>query len=145
MSKKAVLMVSILTLIIIGIAIVGQALVYTLGVTYNSSGQVVNPTPLANISSVMLIATVPSFPLCITSFIFGLIAMLERKQYVWVGAIIGAAVFSFVGLIGMALVLLSSNSPIAYATPLIFVPLVTLLYSLRPDAGTVQAPMTPSI
>ncbi|HEY7778688.1 MAG TPA: hypothetical protein VIC85_00620 [Ktedonobacterales bacterium] len=45
-------------------------------------------------------------------------------------ALVVAGMLALVGLVGMAWVLLSANSPIAFVTPLAMVPLVALFYAV---------------
>jgi hypothetical protein len=135
--QRAVLIVSIVTLLALAATIAGQALVVTLGVTYTPTGQLVNPTPLATSASAMAgVGGILSFPLCLATFTLGLTAMILRRQYTWVAATIVAGLLGLVGLLGMAWVLLSANSPVAFWTPLVPIPLVTLFYSLRPASET---------
>jgi hypothetical protein len=139
--KRTLLIVSIGTLLVLGAAVAGQALVVTLGVTYTPSGQIANPIPLAVVASFMAgVGTILSFPLCLATGVLGLVATALREQYRWLVAVVVAGLLGLVGLVGMALVLLSTNSPVAFVTPLVLVPLVTLLYSLRSDPGTAPRP-----
>jgi hypothetical protein len=134
--KRALLIVSICTLLVIGVAVVGQALVVTQRVYYTPSGQPINPTPLALVATYMAgVGGALSFPLCLLTCALGLVVMILHKHCRWVVAVIVAGLLSLVGLFGMAWVLLSVNSPVALATPLCLVVLVILLYSLWPNAG----------
>ena len=139
--QRALLILSIGTLLVLGAAVAGQALVVMLGVTYTPSGQPADLTPLPVIVSFLAgLGGILSVPLCLATFVLGLVAMLAREQYGWVVAVVVAGVLGLVGVVGMAWVLLSANSPVAFVTPLALIPLVTVLYSLRPDPGTARRP-----
>jgi hypothetical protein len=135
--KRTLLIVSIGTLLVVGVAVAGQALVVTQGIYYTPSGQPANPTPLALVATFMAGAgSALSMPLCMATAILGLVIAGMRQQYRWIMAILGACLLSMVGLFGMAWILLSANSPVAFVTPLALIVLVTLLYGLRLDSDS---------
>jgi hypothetical protein len=142
--KRALCIVSVLTLVALGAAIIGQALVFALGFSYTPSGQLVHPTPLALVASALAgFGGIASMPLTFVTFILGLVGTADERRYGWLVALIVAGGLAFVGLLAMAWVILSGNSPVAFQTPLVGVPLVTLLYGLfparrRPAASTTR-------
>lgn len=134
--KRALLIVSAGTLIAVVVAVVGQALVVTQGVYYDPSGQVVNPTPLAVLATAMAgIGMYLALLLTAATFVLGGVTMGVRGDYRWLVALAVASALTLVGIVGMAWVLLSVNSPVAFVTPLGLVSLVTIIYSLCPDSG----------
>ncbi|WIG60604.1 MAG: hypothetical protein OJF49_003352 [Ktedonobacterales bacterium] len=138
--KRALLVVSICTLLALGVAVVGRALVVTQGVTYTPSGQPADPTPLAITATLMEgIGSVLAALLCLATFVLGVATAAARKRSGWVAAFVVAGLLALVGFVGMAWVLLSVNSPVAWGTPLALVPLVALLYALRPDPAPATA------
>jgi hypothetical protein len=141
--KRALRIVSVLTLVALGAAIIGQSLVFGLGVSYTPSGQLVHPTPLALIASALAgFGGIASMPLTLVTFFLGLVATADERRYGWLVALVIAGGLAFVGLLGMAWIILSGNSPVAFQTPLVMIPLVTLLYSFfparRPAASTTR-------
>lgn len=131
--KRALRIVSVLTLVSLGAAIIGQALVFALGVSYTPSGQLVHPTPLALVASSLAgFGSIASMPLTFVTFILGLIVTADERRYGWLVALVVAGGLAFVGLLGMAWVILSGNSPVAFQTPLVGIPLVTLLSAFFP-------------
>jgi hypothetical protein len=134
--KRALLILSLITLFALIAAEIGQTLIETQGVTYDPNGRIVDSTPLAVFSTVLASAgLLLSFPLSLATFIVGLVAMILRHQSRWVVAVIVAGVLGFMGLLVMAWVLLSTNSPVTLVLPFILVPLVTLLYSAQSATG----------
>jgi hypothetical protein len=134
--QRVLLGVSIITLLGIGVAIIGQILMVTQGITYTPSGQPTDPTPLNTIISFMAgIGGALSMPLSFVTFIFGIIVMAQRNQTRWLIATVVAGILAVCGLIGMAWILLSANSSIAFVTPLALISIVTLLYSLGDRSG----------
>ncbi len=132
--------ISVLTLVTLVAAIVGQALTYALGIVYDPNGQPVDPTPLNQaITYGGAVGGILSLPLTATTFILGLVVMAGERHFGWLAALVVAGVVAFVGLIAMAWVLLSVTSPIAFQTPLVTIPVVTLLSNFgpaRPSANT---------
>ena len=122
--KRALCIVSVLTLVVLGIASLGQALVFAWDVTYTPDGTVADPTPQAVIASAAAaIGGILSMPLAAATFVLGVIATSQEKRYGWLAAL---------GILGMAWVLLSTRSPIAFQLPLATIALVTMLYCLVP-------------
>jgi hypothetical protein len=70
--------------------------------------------------------------LALAAFILGLVVTADEKRSGWLVAVIVAGVLALLGLIGMAWVLLSTSSPIAFQTPLLVVPIVTALSTFWP-------------
>jgi hypothetical protein len=129
--KRALWIVSLLAVVALGAAIVGQALVVIMGVTYTPEGTPVDPTPQAVVvGDLATFGGVLALPLAMATFVLGVVATAEDRRYGWLAAMVTAGVVAFVGLVGMAWVILSANSPVAFQTPLAVIPLVTLLYSL---------------
>ena len=129
--KRALWIVSLLTVVALGAASVGQALVVIVGVTYTPEGTPVDPTPQAVVVGDLAgVGGVLALPLAVATFVLGLVATAEDRRYGWLVAVVAAGVAAFVGLVGMAWVLLSVRSPIAFQAPLAVIPLVTLLYRL---------------
>ena len=129
--KRVLWIVSLLTVVALGAAIVGQALVVIMGVTYTPDGTPVDPTPQAVVVADLAgFGGVLALPLAVATFVLGVVATAEDRRSGWLAAIVTAGIAAFVGLVGMAWVILSANSPVAFQTPLAVIPLVTLLYSL---------------
>ena len=76
--------------------------------------------------------------LCLATFVLGIATAVARKVYGWVVAFVIAGLLALMGFVGMAWVLLSVNSPVAWVTPLALVPLIAVLYALRPDPEQAQ-------
>ena len=108
--KRLVQIVSLATLITVVAAMVAQALTVTQGITYDQNGQPVNPSTLT------LIVT-----------ILGL-----EQRFAWFIAVLVAGLLALAGFFVMIWILLSVESPIAFQTPFVLVPLVTLAYTLSP-------------
>jgi hypothetical protein len=129
--KRALWIVSLLAVVALGAAIVGQALVVIMGVTYTPDGTPVDPTPQAVVvADLAAFGGVLALPLAVATFVLGVVATAEDRRYGWLAAVLAAGIAAFVGLVGMAWVVLSVRSPIAFQTPFAVIPLVTLLYSL---------------
>jgi hypothetical protein len=92
-------------------------------------------------ASMAAIGGILAIPATLATFVVGLVAMGSNKQYGWIVALCVAAGLSFVGLIAMAWVLLSGNSPVAFTTPLISIAVVAVAYSLRGGSGNVSVTM----
>ena len=138
--KRALLVVSICALFALGVAVAGTALVVTQSVTYTPSGQPADPTPLAITATLMEGAgSVLGALLCLATFVLGVATATARKRSGWVVAFVIAGLLTLVGFVGMAWVLLSVNSPAAWVTPLALVPLIAVLYALRPDPALAPA------
>jgi hypothetical protein len=130
--KLALLIVSIGTLIVIGVAVIGHALVVTQVVTYTPTGQIANPTPLAVVATFMdAVGSGLAMPLCLVTAVLGLVATAGRAQYGWLAAVVVAGVLALVGLVGMAYIILDANVVVPFVAPLAVVPLVTVLYAAR--------------
>ncbi len=144
--KRSVLIVSICTLLVIGVAIAGQALVVTQGVFYTPAGLPANATPLAISASVMAGAGLYlSFPLTLASGVLGLIATELRQRHRWTIAVAVAGLLAALGLFGMIWIFLSVDSPapltlFPLVTPFALVPLVTLFYCFQPDMQPARVP-----
>ena len=137
--KRLLLIISVVTLVVLGLAIIGQALLVAQGVVYDSDGLPVDRAPLALVLTyVVFIGSIVGGLLCLVAGLLALVAAASRNQYGWFVALLLAGAFALVGLFGMAWVLLSANSVVALVAPLALVPLVTGLYSLRPDTEIVR-------
>ena len=132
--RRALLIVLWLNLLVIALAVVGQVLVFTLGVTYTPTGQITAPTPLANVASLMTgVGGILSLPLTLVTFILAVVAAGHRKQTTWIVVFLVVGAVALVGLFVMAWMLLSTTSPIAFVTPFALIPFAALAYSLLPD------------
>jgi hypothetical protein len=141
--KRALLILSLITLVALGAAIVAQALIFTNGITFDPNGQPVHPTRLAVVATVVAgYGAVLGMALAALDFVVGIVVIGFSRRFGWLIAIIVAGIMSYVGLFVMAWVLLSANSPIAAQAPFVLVPLVTLLYSLIPGKSSSDAPAT---
>ncbi len=139
--KRALCIVSVLTLVVVGIASLGQALVFAWDVTYTPDGTVADPTPQAVIASAAeALGGILSMPLVAATFVLGVIATSQQKQYGWLVALCGAGALAALGILGMAWVLLSTRSPIAFQLPLATIALVTMLYCLVPASRRATVP-----
>jgi hypothetical protein len=131
--RRALVILALLTLLSLLAAIVGQALVYRWGVTYSPEGQPTNPTPQAYAASDLAgFGALLSMPLAFVTFILGIVATANAHRYGWLTALLVAGFLALAGLVAMAWILLSSTSPLAFQTPLVLVPLVTLPSALFP-------------
>jgi hypothetical protein len=131
--RHALAIVSLLSLAVLVVAVVGQALVYALGVTYTPEGQPTDPTPLAYaVSFASSFGGLLAMPFTCATFILGLVATADARRYGWLAALLVAALLALAGLIAMAWVILSVRSPLAFQTPLLAIPLVTTLYTFLP-------------
>lgn len=131
--KRALLIVSLLTLVVVGAATASQALVVTQGIYYDPNGQPIHPTMLTQVTTILGLAGILAMPLTGATFILGIVATGLRGRYGWLLLIVIAGALAFVGLVVMAWILLSERSPLAFQTPFALVPLVTLLYSILPS------------
>ena len=140
--RQALLILSLLTLAVIAAANIGDALIYMQGITYNPDGLPANPSTLATVATIMSGAGgVLSMPLTLATFILGLILTIQRRQALWSAAIGVAGALAFIGLLGMAWVILSARTPVSFCAPLTLVPGATLAYCLlagRSAAATVS-------
>src|SRR5947209_18650759 len=101
--KRALCSVSMLTLVVLGVASLGQALVFAWDVTYTPSGTVANSTPQAVIASAAAgFGGILSLPLVAATFILGVIATVEDKRYGWLAALFVAGALAGVAIVGMA-------------------------------------------
>ena len=130
--RRALLIVSLLTLVTALAALVAQALTVTQGIYYGPNGQPVHPSSLTLLVTILGVAGVLSLPLTAATFLLGVVVTALERRYRWLVALLVAAGLVFVGLFAMIWILLSERSPIAFQTPLALIPLVTLAYVLRP-------------
>ena len=130
--RRALLIVSLLTLVTALAALVAQALTVTQGIYYDPNGQPVHPSTLTLIVTILGVAGVLSLPLTAATFLLGIIVTALERRYVWLVALLVAAGLVFVGLFAMIWILLSERSPLAFQTPLALIPLVTLAYVSLP-------------
>lgn len=139
--KRALLILSLITLVALGAVVVAQALIFTNSITFDPNGQPVHPTRLAVVTTVVAgYGAVLGMALAALDFVLGIVVIGFGRRFGWLTAIIVAGVLSYVGLIVMAWVLLSGNSPIAAQAPFVLIPLVTLLYSLIPSRNSPAVP-----
>ncbi|HEX5156480.1 MAG TPA: hypothetical protein VFW17_04625 [Ktedonobacterales bacterium] len=130
--KRLVQIVSLATLITVVAAMVAQALTVTQGITYDQNGQPVNPSTLTLIVTILGVAGMLSLPLTAVDGVLGIIGAGLAQHYVWLIAVVVAGLLALVGFFVMIWILLSVESPIAFQTPFVLVPLVTLAYTLAP-------------
>ena len=138
--RRALLIVSLLTLVTALAALVAQTLTVTQGISYDPNGQPVNPTALTLIVTILGIVGLLALPLAAANFILGIVVTALERRYVWLGALVVAAGLVFVGLFAMMWILLSVQNPLAFQTPLALIPLVTLAYVSPPARRRRVAP-----
>jgi uncharacterized membrane protein len=130
--KRALQIVSLVTLITVVAAMVAQALTVTQGITYDSNGQPVNSSTLTLIVTVLGVVGMVSLPLTAVDGVLGILVTGLEQRYAWLVAGVVAGALALVGLFVMIWILLSVQSPIAFQAPFVIVPLVTLAYTLAP-------------
>lgn len=130
--KRLVWIVSLSTLVVLGAGILGQALIVILGVYYTPNGDLADPTPLAIVATALDLGGLLAMPLTAAALVLGLVVIAQDRRYGWLVVLVVATLLACVGLLGMAWILLSVNSPIAFQTPLAAISLVTALYSRAP-------------
>lgn len=130
--KRVLWILSLVTLIVLGAGIIGQALVVLLGVYYTPSGDIAGPTPLAVIATALNLGGLLAMPLTAAALVLGLLTTAQDRRYGWLIALVVATLLACAGLFAMAWVILSVNSPIAFQAPLVAIALVTALYSRTP-------------
>jgi hypothetical protein len=122
--RQALLILSRLTLMVIAAVNIGNALIYTHGITYN-------PATLTTVATIMSGAGgVLSMPLTLATFILGPILTIQQRQDLWSVAIGVVGALAFIGLLGMAWAILSARTPISFCAPLALVPGATFAYCL---------------
>jgi|GEM_PF-1357554 uncharacterized membrane protein len=130
--KRALQIVSLVTLITVVAAMVAQALTVTQGITYDSNGQPVNPSTLTLIVTILGVVGMVSLPLTAVDGVLGILVTGLEQRYAWLVAVVVAGALALVGLFVMIWILLSVQSPIAFQALFVIVPLVTLAYTLAP-------------
>ncbi len=130
--KRALQIVSLVTLITVLAAMVAQALTVSQGITYNSNGQPVNPSTLTLIVTILGVAGMLSLPLTVADGVLGIVVTGLERRYGWLIAVVVAGALALVGFFVMIWILLSVQTPIAFQAPFVIVPLVTLAYTLVP-------------
>ena len=135
--KRALQIVSLVTLITVVAAMVAQALTVTQGITYDSNGQPVNPSTLTLVVTILGVAGMISLPLTVVDGVLGIVVTGLEQRYAWLVAVVVAGVLALVGLFAMIWILLSVESPIAFQAPFVIVPLVTLAFTLAPASRRV--------
>lgn len=131
--RRGLLIASVGALIVGGAATIAQALLFAWGVVYDARGLPTNPTPAALAATWIAALGVPlSFALCASVFVYGAVAMTAGRAWRWLATLIVGACLALAGMVGVAWILLSANSPFTLAAPLLLVPLITTAYSLRP-------------
>jgi hypothetical protein len=136
--RRALSILSLLTLTLIALANIGEAIIFTLGVTLSLDGQPSVPSPLATVAALMivlggafsLLLSLPlSLPLLLVTFILGLIAAGRNLNGLWMAAIGLAGVLAFVGFFWIVWLIIG-GAPVSFCTPFALVPLTTLAYCL---------------
>lgn len=130
--KRALQVLSLVTLVGVIAATVAQALTVTQGITYDPNGQPLNPSALTQWVTILGITGMLAIPLVALTFTLGLVVAGLDHRPGWLVAILIAGALSFVGVLGVIWVLLSANIPVAFQTPMALVPLATLLYTVMP-------------
>ena len=130
--KRALQIISLVTLVTVIAAMVAQVLTVTQGVTYDANGQPVNPSTLTLVVTILGVAGMLSLPLTAVDGVLGIVVTGLDQRYAWLVAVVVAGALALVGLFVMIWILLSVQSPIAFQTPFVLVPLVTLVYTLAP-------------
>jgi hypothetical protein len=128
--RRALSILSLLTLTLIAVANIGEAIYFTLGVTLNLDGQPSVPSPLATVAALMIVlGGILSLPLILVTFILGLIAAGRNRNGLWMAAISVAGVLAFVGFFWIVWLIIG-GAPVSFCTPFALVPLTTLAYCL---------------
>jgi hypothetical protein len=130
--RRALLIVSVLTLATALAALVAQTLTVNKGIYYDPGGQPVNPTTLTRIVTILGVAGLLAFPFAATNFVLGIITTALERRYRWLAALLVAGGLALAGLFAVIWILLSERSPLAFQTPLALIPLVTLAYVFLP-------------
>ncbi|HEU4782376.1 MAG TPA: hypothetical protein VFS83_03455 [Ktedonobacterales bacterium] len=130
--KRALQIISLVTLITVVAAMVAQALTVTQGIIYDANGQPINPSTLTLVVTILGVAGMLSLPLTAVDGVLGIIGAGLEQRYAWLAAVVLAGALALVGLFVMIWILLSVASPIAFQAPFVIVPLVTLAYTLAP-------------
>lgn len=130
--RRVLWIVSLVTLVVLALGIVGQAFVVAFDVNYTPTGDIANPTPPAITATALSAGGLIGMPLTGLTLILGLLATAQDKRPGWLLAIIGATLLACVGLFAMIWILLSVRSPILFQAPLIVIPLITALYCRLP-------------
>lgn len=130
--KRALQIVSIITLVMVLAAIVAQALTVAQGIYYDPNGQPVNPTALTQVVIILGVVGILAMPLTAANFVFGIVVAGLEQRYIWIVVLLVSAVLVGAGLFAMIWILLSVQSPVAFQTPFALIPLVTLAYTLLP-------------
>lgn len=138
--KRALQIVSLVTLVTVIAAMVAQALTITQGVTYDANGQPVNPSTLTLVVTILGVAGMLSLPLTAVDGVLGIVVTGLDQRYAWLIAVVVAGALALVGFFAMILVILSVESPIAFQTPFVIIPLVTLAYTLAPAPRRTATP-----
>ena len=137
--RRALLIVSLLTLVTALAALVAQALTVTQGIYYDPNGQPVHPSTLTLIVTILGVAGVLSLPLTAATFLLGVVVTALERRYRWLAALLVAGGLALAGLFAVIWILLSERSPLAFQTPLALIPLVTLAYVFLPAPRRVVA------
>jgi hypothetical protein len=130
--RRALLIVSLLTLVTVLAALVAQMLTVTQGIYYDPNGQPIHPTALTQVVTILGVVGMFSLPLAVANFVLGIIVTTLEKRYIWLVTLLVAGVLVFGGLFATIWILLSERSPIAFQTPLALIPLVMLAYVSLP-------------
>lgn len=131
--RRVLWILSLVTIVVLALGIIGQALVFALDVNYTPTGDIADPTPLAIIATALSAGGLIAMPLTGLALILGLLMTAQDRRYGWLLAIVGATLLACIGLFATIWILLSVRSPILFQAPLIVIPLVTALYSRVPS------------
>jgi hypothetical protein len=99
--KRALQIVSIITLVMVLAAIVAQALTVAQGIYYDPNGQPVNPTALTQVVIILGVVGILALPLTAVNFVFGIVVAGLEQRYIWIVVLLVAAVLVGVGLFAM--------------------------------------------
>ncbi len=89
--KRALQIVSLITLIMALAALVAQALTVAQGIYYDSNGQPVNPSTLTLIVTILGVAGMISLPLTAVDFVFGIVVAGLEQRYIWIVVLLVSA------------------------------------------------------
>lgn|SRR5262249_46846170 len=140
--KRALEIISLLTLVALGAAIVGQVLIAALSldmsVHYTPSGELTDlRQPAVVVSALAVLDTILAILLALATFVLGVVAVVLDKRYRWLVPVVIGSLLAFAGLVWMAWGRLFSqqSSPIAFQAPLVAIPVIMALYGLFPTLG----------
>jgi hypothetical protein len=137
--RRALLILSLLTLTLIAVANIGEAIIFGMGVTLNLDGQPSVSSPLATVAALTIVlGGTLSLPLILVTFILGLIVAGRNRNGLWMAAIGLAGALAFVGFFWIVWLIIG-GAPVSFCTPFALVALTTLAYCLLADRRAMAA------